>query len=317
MTTEKKFKYHLRSGSAKEVCPNCGQRTFVPYVDDAEQIVGELYGRCDRENKCGYYRYPRGVVSNAIIKPVAIDDSPRLTFSPNAYMRFGASPIVSNLYIYAISCSHEKGVARVLNIFNAYRVKSWQGYVLFPQFDINNDFRSAKMIKYQDNGHRSHEQGASTWLHALKDFRYLHNKGKLEQCFFGEHLLDPERYKQLYKKDITKDTPVFVVESEKTALMMAIHSASDGVWLACGGSQMLKNAKRNKVLEGRNVTLIPDNGQFWNWKSTADKYGWKIISSIENFRWNGLKNPPTTEGWDIWDVWEFLLKFKTEDYEIY
>ena len=51
--TEKKFKYHLRGGSAKEVCPNCGQRTFVPYVDDAEQIVGELYGRCDRENKCG------------------------------------------------------------------------------------------------------------------------------------------------------------------------------------------------------------------------------------------------------------------------
>ena len=106
MTTEKKFKYHLRGGSAKEVCPNCGQRTFVPYVDDAEQIVGELYGRCDRENKCGYYRYPRGVVSNAIIKPVAIDDCPRLTFSPNAYMRFGASPVVSNLYIYAISCSH-------------------------------------------------------------------------------------------------------------------------------------------------------------------------------------------------------------------
>ncbi len=259
--TEKKFKFHLRKSSAKEICPNCGQ----------------------------HYRYPRGVVSNAVVKPVAIEDCPRLTFLPNAYTRFGASPVFSNLYIYALSTSHEKGVSRVLNIFNAYRVKTWQGYVLFPQFDINNDFRSAKMIKYQDNGHRSHEQGAATWLHALKDFRYLHNKGKLEQCFFGEHLLDPERYKQLYKKDLTADTPVFVVESEKTALMMAIHSASDGVWLACGGSQMLKNAKRNKVLEGRNVTLIPDNGQFWNWKATADKYGWKIISSIENCRWNGLK----------------------------
>ena len=85
--TEKKYKYHLRSGSAKEICPNCRQRTFVPYVDEGENIVGELYGRCDRENKCGYYRYPRGVVSNVIVKPVAIEDSPRLTFSPNAYAR--------------------------------------------------------------------------------------------------------------------------------------------------------------------------------------------------------------------------------------
>ena len=59
--------------SSKLICPNCGQRTWKPYVDedgqpfsadfqDAEPKVRELaerVGRCDNERKCGYNYPPR------------------------------------------------------------------------------------------------------------------------------------------------------------------------------------------------------------------------------------------------------------------
>lgn len=307
------YKFHLRKSSAKEICPNCGRKTFVPYVDANECIVGEEFGRCDREQKCGYFRYPHGVASCATSEPI-VDERPRLQFYEIA-KTFGNNGTKSNLFLYALCAFHSKAVARIAEFFEVYNIRTWQDFTIFPQIDQYGAMRSAKMIKYNDDGHRKHEEGASTWLHALKAFRHLHNGGKLEQCFFGEHLLNPDNYLRYYGCKLTADTPIFVVESEKTALMMACHSYNVGVWLACGGAQMLKNPERNKVLEGRNVTLIPDRGQFWNWKSTAYKYGWKILDIIEQWSWVGFENfdPPSLEGCDIWDIYEFLISKNDEN----
>ena len=75
---------------------------------------------------------------------------------------------------------------------------------------------------------------------------------------------------------------VAIVESEKTAACMAEIMPS-AVWLACGGSQMLKNERMHKVLEGRRVVMVPDNAQFYNWARTAQKYGYSIsnLSKVE------------------------------------
>lgn len=55
----KQYKYNLQKGSSKTICPECGKKTFVRYVDS---ITGECcppqYGRCDRENKCGHHNRP-------------------------------------------------------------------------------------------------------------------------------------------------------------------------------------------------------------------------------------------------------------------
>lgn len=303
------YKFHLRKSSQKEICPNCGRKTFVPYVDANECIVGEEFGRCDREQKCGYFRYPHGVAYCVTSEPADLEKKPELQFYPNAY-KFGENGLRSNLYLYALTACSPMAVERISHFFNAYNIRKYKDYIIFPQIDELGKLRTAKMIKYQDNGHRSHERGASTWLHAIKSATKMHNGGELRQCFFGQHLLNKKNFKELYGCELTADTPIYVVESEKTALLMAIHSRSVGVWLACGGSQMLKNSERNEILKGRNVTLIPDQGQFFNWKTTADKNGWKIISSIEHFRWCGIPNPPSTEGWDIWDIVEFLIQFK-------
>ena len=84
-----------------------------------------------------------------------------------------------------------------------------------------------------------------------------------------------------------------IVESEKTAACMAEIMPS-AVWVACGGSQMLKNERMHKVLEGRRVVMVPDNAQFYNWARTAQKYGYSISNVME------VEAP--FEGADILDI---------------
>ena len=68
-----------------------------------------------------------------------------------------------------------------------------------------------------------------------------------------------------------------------------------------------KNQDKNKALQGREVWLLPDHGQYWNWATVAHENGWQIFDQIE-------KNP-IFPGCDILDLLEAgalgkdLLKF--------
>lgn len=53
------FKYRLDKSSKKFVCPNCNKKTFVYYVDtESGNYLTTDFGRCDREQKCGYHKAP-------------------------------------------------------------------------------------------------------------------------------------------------------------------------------------------------------------------------------------------------------------------
>ena len=118
---------------------------------------------------------------------------------------------------------------------------------------------------------------------------------ELQQCYFGEHLLNEQ-----------PTAKVVIVESEKTAAVLSQFSNS-WVWLASGGSQGLKNPDKNKSLHGREVWLLPDHGQYWNWATVAHENGWQIFDQIEEY--------PSFPGCDILDLLEAgalgmdLLKF--------
>src|SRR5215213_5981408 len=62
------YKFELEKGSKKYACPGCGApKKFKRYVMTAtREYVGAEYGRCDRENSCGYHRRPSS-------QPVAVD----------------------------------------------------------------------------------------------------------------------------------------------------------------------------------------------------------------------------------------------------
>lgn len=71
------FKYSLDKTSKKYVCPNCNKKTFVYYVDqETGNYLSSNFGRCDREQNCGYHKAPpkgkRGFLIDFLsLKPIS------------------------------------------------------------------------------------------------------------------------------------------------------------------------------------------------------------------------------------------------------
>jgi hypothetical protein len=86
---------------------------------------------------------------------------------------------------------------------------------------------------------------------------------RLEQVFFGEHLLSEH-----------PEQTIALVEGEKTAVICSI-TYPEMTWIASGGMYGCKwtNSPETvcKPLENRNVVLFPDLGSTDEWKQFAEK----------------------------------------------
>lgn len=276
----KTYKWQLRKGSRKEYCPNCGQKRFVPYVlaSDGVTLAGAEFGRCDREQNCGYQRYPDGE-RYTVAEPQKIQPRPRLEYVGDLHVSTD-----SNLFEWACGLL---GLSDAVLAWSDYNVGCIGGRVIWWQIDREGVVRAGKVMSYRPDGHRDKsDQWGVTWAHKHPQLKHLFKGEELKQCLFGEQLLS--KY---------PDKPVVLVESEKTAVIMS-RIYTDHIWLATGGSQGIKSVERITPLIGRKVLLIPDNGQYWNWKRIADLYGWNIYEGLE-------KNAPF-DGADILDIIEQL-----------
>lgn len=293
----KEYKWILRKGSKKDRCPQCGKLRFVPYVLAADPTVkaGPEYGRCDREQSCGYFRYPGGEVRTDSDREY-MPEPPKepMLFSAQLAERDAVTPsnslyrayvhIVCPVWLYKVMTMYKCGTGR-------------RGECIYYQYDGDN-VRTAKAILYGTDGHRIKVEDGGLpvrWLHKSPQLRQYTAGKELRQCLFGQHLL--WRY---------PEAKVYLVEAEKTAVLMAATDSkpiNDRIWIACGGSQMLKGAIDLSPLQGRDVTLIPDDGQYWNWRRTAEMHGWRCID-ISMLK----KHHRLPEGCDIWDYREAQLK---------
>lgn len=292
----KEYKWMLRKGGKKERCPQCGKMRFVPFVLTADPSVkaGAEYGRCDREQSCGYFRYPGGEVKvdsdreyipeppkEPILFPSDLAERDAVTTSNSLFRAYAA--IVGPVRLYKVMTMYKCGTGG-------------HSECIYYQHD-GTHVRTAKAILYGKDGHRLKTEDGGLpvwWLHKLPALRQYTAGRELKQCFFGQHLL------RLYPH-----AKVYVVEAEKTAVMMAA-TDKDGkgrLWIACGGSQMLKGAIDLSPLVGRVVTLIPDDGQYWNWRRTADAYGWQCVDIEPMKRYHNLPS-----GCDIWDCREAAMR---------
>lgn len=288
----KTYKWQLRKGSRKEICPNCGKKRFVPYVlaADGVTLAGAEFGRCDREQSCGYQRYPDGE-RYTVATPVKIQPRIRLEYA-NDDLHISTD---SNLFDWACNLL---GISDAIYAWSDYNVGCIGGRVIWWQMDINGVVRTGKVMSYLPNGHRDKsDQWGVTWAHKHPQLKRLFKGEELQQCLFGEHLLKAYPNK-----------PVALCESEKTAVIMS-RFIPEYVWVATGGSQGIKSNERLAALSGRKVLLVPDNGQYYAWKRTAELYGWDI--------WDRLEHDAPFEGADILDVVEQTQKTMQDEKSIF
>jgi len=281
-------------------CPKCNKRTFTRYIDtDNNEYVNNKVGRCSRLIKCNYHYTPKSYFNdNDIITTYKkklvkkhLKPKPKINFINFETLKKSIETTQTNYFLDFLASIWDYNTAYFLaEKYNIGTSKYWNGATVFWQVDINGNIRSGKIMLYNAiNGKRVKKPfNHINWVHkvlGIEDYN-------LEQCYFGEHLLN---------EDLNK--PVAIVESEKTAIISSI-LLPEFIWLACGSVNNL-NLTKTEVLKGRNVVLFPDLKCYDLWNDKIPK-----LTKLATFTTSTLlKNRATKEekeqGLDIVD---FMLR---------
>ena len=174
--------------------------------------------------------------------------------------------------------------ARIDKVLAEYKVgHSRMGYTVFWQIDDEGKARTGKMMLYKADGHRDKETPYNfSWVHSTLNRKHIidTSKEEVKQCLFGLHLLN--KY---------KGADVCIVESEKTAVIMAIAYGNHEkqVWMACGGLQNISKDKLAPIMkEGRRIVLYPDRDGVKAWEKKAHELNYLNIT---------VDSRPVTEWW--------------------
>lgn len=272
----KTYRYTLqpyKGRNTRYTCPQCGHKdVFVRYIDTTTgEHLSEDVGRCNREQQCGYHKPPeKGNTNIEYRNPKPLSNPKQQILHPknqpptNQPINQSTSQLKA-IFKNSLCCYPQNGLAQYIyhtygwqameRVLDAYRIGSHtDGSTIFWQIDAQQRIRSGKLIQYDaQTGHRI--KGTDTppvrWVHSLHRLDGF----TLQQCFFGEHLLQGNRL------------PIAIAESEKTALIASIRMPQY-LWLATGGIRNL-NVEKCKYLDGRRIVLFPDAGAWDYWNSIA------------------------------------------------
>lgn len=278
----KEYRYELRKVSRKDECPECKKKSFVPYIDKkTNKEVGAKYGRCERINKCGYINYPKSDKNDKYEPPMRKYEPPKpieyinpelVGLSKNFY-------ITNNFVLYLAKIFTIEIADELINKYNIGTAKN--NGTIFWQKDLKGNFRTGKVMYYNQNGKRS--KTINSWFAHSKIKPYFN----FRQCFFGLHLIDGTK-------------PVALCESEKTAILMSVFMP-EFIWVASGGSEMLNIQRLNEL--PRLDKVFADGGQFEKWEMKTKHFvGRQMDVSVEK----AIKEGLIPEGSDILDL--ILLK---------
>lgn len=296
----------------KGKCPKCGGEKCLTYYVDAKtgQPVGDEFGRCDHERRCGYDKRPTGkdvgdrelwVSNNEVYKAFQMQMQRDVTnYVPETEYRKTIFPDKRNM-LFSFMAEHW-GEDKTEALFLKYNVGTmdlwgWKGCAVFWQVDKDFTCRTGKIMEYRvTEGMRDVKRVKDdyphvTFYHSLKGGDY-----SLKQCLFGEHLLNFHDEKEV----------VNLVESEKTALICSIEKPGK-LFLATGGLQNLRPEVMRPLL-GRQVVAHPDKGEAFDvWKEKIEKNLFQYNIEVSDFL---QKRNDVEDGDDMADFIIKLLKKK-------
>lgn len=299
-----KHRYTLEKGSKKHLCPNCGKKRFVRFVDTTTgEYLPEQYGRCDRESKCSYHLNPyldgyakmiwereqgnRSELPNNW-KPQRKKATPQPTPEPVFFdfdtFKQTLKGYEKNVFIQNLLCRVQfpfevDEVTKVIQLYrlgtvaNGYRA----GANTFPFIDIKGNVRAVQVKQFDETNHTT----GTDFLHSIIEKHHTRNNKPLPEwleaytkqdkritCLFGEHLLS--KY---------PNTRVYLFEAPKTAIYTTLYfgfpEQSNTICLAVYNKSSFSFDKL-KVLQGRFVYVFPDlskdGSTFKEWETKAKEY---------------------------------------------
>lgn len=250
----------------KYVCPSCRKKRFVRYIDtNTNNLFPEQYGRCDREDSCGYFMHPSedGLITKEHLRAKQAEQDYEVTAIENDFAVVDRKILISSLASYESNnlfkwFEDKFGYQVAFDTFWLFYVGTAKdGSAIFWQVDERLNPRTAKKAQYvgfsRDKAHLPY---------------YLYQTTEnYKSCLFGLHQLNGIAEKDDYR--------ICIVESEKTAMICSIFiptlpfqgQEKKIIWLsscACDGLTM----EKVRVLKGWKVILWPD----FSWLSRA-KWG--------------------------------------------
>jgi hypothetical protein len=314
--------------NSRYTCPQCDHRyRFKRYIDTlTNKPLGEHVGRCDRADNCGYHFTPRDYYAQnprTVLRQAQDDTRARFDVLPRKLVDDTTRVYQRNHFVQFLITLF--GAHTAITLADRYKIGSsrhWPGATIFWQIDVNDSVRTGKIMLYnQTDGRRVKVPfNHVTWVHVLSrksqvespksnpgvssksevlspksntDSRLPAHDFRLQQCFFGEHLLHTDPF-----------MTVAIAESEKTAVIAGFFYPKY-IWLACGSLDGL-NYDKCKVLKEREVILFPDVNGYDKWKMKAREMNLRFPNA--RFRVNDTLERTATEeerakGIDMADRW--------------
>lgn len=304
------YKFQLEKTSRKHICPSCGKRTFVRYVDADNNHIDENCGRCDRSDNCGCHNPPREFIDNNEIreyKPIPPAPPRPTEFLDTKFIESGSYALGGRLYEYSMIRNNNLNYY-LLDLFDWWTVKYLQdiffigsftdGAITFPYIDENGKLRSLKRQQYdKETGKRSKTENSYLLHKALSGNDNFNYKG----CLFGMHQI---------RAKYSKGKTICIVEGEKSAII-ASGKFPQWLWMATGARDWF-NEHSLEPIRDRKIILFPDTSKdgktFEKWKQIADRYkakGYDI--SVSDMLEKGCTQEQKEQGYDIGDLLHYEL----------
>jgi hypothetical protein len=273
------YRYQLEKSSKKHVCPACGQKRFVRIVDvETGEMCPDHFGRCDREQSCGYINLYTHHHTQDATQPKPISWHSKRLYKEQESKK----PHYIDEQLFSNSLQHTKNTTLFQHLITRYDkelvTSAFTKYCVganpykttqtaFWQVDQQGNKRTAELISYLPNGKRD-KSVSHNWIHAKLISKGIIKDFNLCQCAYGVHLLKPHT-----------TTRVAVVEGAKTALILSM-IYPQYVWIGTTGVYGL-NQELVNLLNPSITILVPDAGYEAKWKQrSGGKYQ---IMRIDHF----------------------------------